>query len=509
MRSLKLLVLFAMVAAMALPVNAADISLSKGVTPAAPNVYHQGETIHYVMTVTNTHPTETITINTVVDTLPDGSTVNLTPPAVPYDLAAGASQGYTLDWPVPGDAVGGIVVNTLRVTGVQHSTIDDPFDAQVQKSSLIVVPCVDVTKTVLPTTSKAGDDVTYTITVCNCSDVNIVPVSVIDSILGDLSSSYVNQLAPRQCEQHQFPYTIDPCDPDPLINEVTANYEDTFGFAVSDDANAVVDLVHPCLGVTKSCLNEPVPPGGSAIFRVTITNCGDIALNVSTTEPAIPPFTLAADSNYQQDIAIEANDIDVFNSITARATLPQELGLDNVIGPVEANDTCRVEQEGATRTLGFWKTHCEYTEHIFCTHCGGAINLGWVNLTCINDVLGILFANPAKDASGAKRSALCQARVIASKQAVAALLNNCLDNGATLPVTPAEIATILGGTNKTAIKQLGALLDTYNNSGDDVAIIDNDGFLFGNATPKDCAASANLGAANCRPVLSTRCSCPD
>ena len=56
------------------------------------------------------------------------------------------------------------------------------------------------------------------------------------------------------------------------------------------------------------------------------------------------------------------------------------------------------------------------------------------------------------------------------EQAVAALLNSCLDNGASLP--DVNIPGILGGTDCTAIKNLGDLLDDYNNSGDDIAIIE-------------------------------------
>lgn len=509
MKPLRVLFLVAIVAALSVSAYAASISISKEVTPLNPNTYHPGETINYIIEIVNPSPTYTLTINSVTDTLPDGSngTGDLVGPTPPYILAAnnGAPGGadtatYTLAWQVPADANAGLVVNYISAVGVQNSPIPDGASGQAQKTSLLVVPCIDVNKTADPAVSKAGDKVTYTIRICNCGSNALEIVDVNDSILGDLTAYFPATLGIAECNTQEFEYTVQQGDPDPLINEVVVNAIDDTNYPVSDDDDASVNLVHPCLQATKSCQNEPVPPGGSAIFRISITNCGDVALNIVTDENDIPPFTLAAGQTSNQDVSIQADTNDVFNSVLVSATLPVELGLDNVIGPVEANDTCRVEQGGATRTLGFWKTHCEYTEHIFedANHCnGGPFNLGWVVLDDIGDVLGALFANPAKDSLGNKRDQLCQARVNASRQAVAALLNSCLDNGAPLPKTPSEIATILGGTNIGAIHQLGGILDDYNNSGDDVTIIDGDGFVFGNATPRACAEQANIAAVNC------------
>jgi hypothetical protein len=123
----------------------------------------------------------------------------------------------------------------------------------------------------------------------------------------------------------------------------------------------------------------------------------------------------------------------------------------------------------------------------------------------IGDVLGALFANPAKDSLGNKRDQLCQAKVNTSRQAVAALLNSCLDNGTPLPddADAADIISILNGSDIGAIHQLGGKLDEYNNSGDDTAIIDGDGFVFGNATPRDCKDQADLAKVNCPITITT------
>ncbi|KTB48963.1 hypothetical protein DEALK_18100 [Dehalogenimonas alkenigignens] len=165
-----------------------------------------------------------------------------------------------------------------------------------------------------------------------------------------------------------------------------------------------------------------------------------------------------------------------------------------------------VEVNEATRTQGFWSTHLDFTEMIFDNYTGdevdndnvGFIDLGWRQITNINDLMGVFWANNAKNSDGSNRSALCQARIIASNQALAALLNAAMPGGAPLPAgySPAEIAAILGGTDIPAIKMLGSVLGAYNEDGDDVAL---DPILgsTGKANPQQAKALANIGFADC------------
>jgi hypothetical protein len=165
----------------------------------------------------------------------------------------------------------------------------------------------------------------------------------------------------------------------------------------------------------------------------------------------------------------------------------------------DERDEVTVERIGgiATRTPGFWKTHVEYAEHIFNVHCGGLIDLGWVVVDSNEDIFGVFWANKSRNTNGSRRSALCRARMHASFHALAAILNSCLDNGAPLPKTPTEITAILGGTNRSAIIALAGQLGAYNESGDEVPIVDNDGFAIGNADPAAAKAGANYAVVNC------------
>ena len=56
-----------------------------------------------------------------------------------------------------------------------------------------------------------------------------------------------------------------------------------------------------------------------------------------------------------------------------------------------------------------------------------------------------------------------------------------------MPVTAEEIRDTLGGNNRNAIQALASLLAAYNESGDDVALVDPDAPM-GSATPQECRA---------------------
>ena len=162
------------------------------------------------------------------------------------------------------------------------------------------------------------------------------------------------------------------------------------------------------------------------------------------------------------------------------------------------------EDGDATRTPGFWMTHCDFTQHVFNDHLGGSIDLGWRVLDSVEDVFGMFWANTAKDSNGEKRSKLCQAKVIGSFQLTAAILTSGLENGATIPIDPVTgldlitaMRNALSGDDRDEILRLEGLLDTYNNSGVDVDIVDGCGYPVLEADPKCAKALADITIADC------------
>jgi hypothetical protein len=139
---------------------------------------------------------------------------------------------------------------------------------------------------------------------------------------------------------------------------------------------------------------------------------------------------------------------------------------------------------GATRTPGFWKTHWDFTEYFFENYFSSHINLGtwggktW-DITTMEQLMGILWANNAKNCDGSSRLSIDQARMKVLYQLIPAMFNDALPNGADLNTYLASHGITLGvvqilesgklnGTN--SINALHQVLSDYNTSGDTVAL---------------------------------------
>ncbi len=404
MKTQKLLVMIAVIAALVgatTYAQAADIGLTKGVTPQSPNIYRPGDTIHYVMTVTNLHGSENIEITQVEDLLPDGTLIQMDNstdpayPALPYILGAGATQTYLLDWVIP-LGTSGYVINDLRCVGVQYSTVPDNFDAHVQKTSLVIDPCIEVTKEVDCDISKLGDEVTYHICVTNCGDTDLLNLTVIDDVIGDLAAYFPSGLVIGETACADVPYVIQGGDADPLVNTVTVTAEDLTGYSVSDYATEEVDLIHPSVEVVKECLTPQVPAGGNADFGITINNTGDCTLIVTTTEADMAgPYTILAGGFYYDMVTYpDPGGVDcVYNEVTVTWTLPAEYcEMDNT-GTAWDEACCDVVNPciAVTKVVDcdISKVGDEVIYHICVTNCSDP-EAPLYNLTVIDDVIGDL-----------------------------------------------------------------------------------------------------------------------
>ncbi len=133
---------------------------------------------------------------------------------------------------------------------------------------------------------------------------------------------------------------------------------------------------------------------------------------------------------------------------------------------------------------------------IFSTYLPDGINLGtwgghdW-DIDSIDELMNLMWANPAKNSDGSARKPIDQAMIKAAKQAIVAILNSSMPGGAPLPsgITPDSIKETLENGIINDINNLADALDAYNNSGDDVAL---DPLLppTGRTTPKDAKNTA-------------------
>ena len=475
-----------------------------------------GGTVHYSIAVTNAGDVP-LAKSTISDTLLG----NLTGSAGCGDtLAVGATCTITATRTVLAsdpDPLPNTVTATYGLPGTYN--ISNTYSASDSCSTDIIHPAMHITK-VCSTYAIIGGSVNYVIAVYNDGDIPLSKVSIGDTLLGDLSAAgdCGPELGVGQYCTISASRTVLETDPDPLPNTATATFAIPASYNVagqySDSASCSTDILHPAFEIHKSCLTDPVPAGASALFRINVYNTGDVPIIAHLVDANLnieETFTLGL--NPSPPCAVDVNDPDngcfmveggmiatgteVSNTATVDFTLDPSYGIEGIVAGGSDDAVCAVTEGGATRTLGFWKTHWEYTCHVFEAHMGGTMNLGWKTLTSCDDVIGMLYANPAKNADGSKRNNLCKARVQASHQAVAALLNSALSNGKALPLTPAEIAAIIGGSNRNAIMDLANTLDEYNNSGDNEAIVDNDGTEIPHADPQGAKDMANIAAGDC------------
>jgi uncharacterized repeat protein (TIGR01451 family) len=181
----------ALALAMAVPALASEIQLAKDTDPDTPNIYYLGDTIHYVMNVTN--PSGNAATNylaLVEDILPDGSNVTL---ATGVTQVPGASNVYYQDYVVDQADLQLIsgrwrVRNYLHVVG--NDSAQDLIDATTSRTSIILRPAISIDKTVDfngdhvyhdSESNVAGQNATWKVVVTNIGYDPVYNVTVSDT----------------------------------------------------------------------------------------------------------------------------------------------------------------------------------------------------------------------------------------------------------------------------------------------------------------------------------------
>jgi len=400
--------------------------------------------------------------------------------------------------------------------------------------------------------SKPSDPVSYTFTITTDGNEDITIDSIIDDKLGNLVTNSLGFVTENNCPA-VLPAGPQSCtikatrttqvgDPDPYVNTVTVSFHGTFSGADQDTDTHSVDLVHPAFTISKTCTPDTFPAGSSVNFTIKVANTGDVdlvtrvtdgLLSIDTTQTLAQrskvPCAAGDFANGLSDWSDGCWQIDgsdtfedsVTNTATADVSLPQHLGLGNTYRDT-ASDTCEAEKGGdATRTQGFWKTHGSdddsdpkygFTCHVFESHLGGHLSLAWTQVNNCEDLFGVFWANSAKLSTGKPRDAICRDELHASTQLLAALLNEGLTNGADIPtINGVKVSELLiaamGACHDSnsatvcdvkKIKQYGGILGGYNESGDDVSIVDVHSVTIPNADPNGMKDVMDKVAGDCK-----------
>ncbi|WP_159071189.1 DUF7507 domain-containing protein, partial [Coprothermobacter proteolyticus] len=475
------------------------------VTKTGDQLSKAGDEVTYTVEIENTGNVA-LTFDSVIDTLKGDITSNFTSP-----LGVGEAASYSYTYTVPDGAADPL----LNEVAVNAHMVDHPEIATSGSSSHSVElfqPSFEITKSG-PSVVMIGSMVTYTYTIKNNSSIDspkLVLEAINDDVLGDLSSYAAANSNPGEEVTFTAEYKVTVAGT--LTNVVTATYGvEGFPNKLVDSDEHTLFVANPNTIVGANAETWETYPGGNVVVTITEANTGNVDLenaSVSVFDGTNTTILDCHSSGFSGDNGncilnkgetwSWAYQVTVYADTTYVVTgYGEVVGLEGVAVTYPAYPSERtsftVKVVGTTRTQGFWQTHTNFTKYVFENYAGSYIDLGWKKIANIEDLMGMFWANNAKKSDGKKRSQLDQARMIASQQAIAAVLNSSMPGGAPLPggLTPAAIATIMGGSDIQAIRALGSTLGSYNESGDGFAL-DPSLPPTGKATPSLSKQIANI-----------------
>lgn len=230
----------------------------------------------------------------------------------------------------------------------------------------------------------------------------------------------------------------------------------------------------------SAALSGATPDAGGTVTYTVFTN------NACTAGAQAAGTVTVASGTVPDSNPVTFNATGTFYWLAAYSGDAQNAAATSTCGSEVLTVTAPAPQAGPTRTQGFWKTHTAFSLSVLSAH---PITLGPRTITTGAELFGGLEANVAKTSTGAKRSALDQARIQLAHQYLAAALN-CAAFGcsAATQTLLANASAAYAGTDVSAINAYASQLDAFNSSGDSLAAAGTNG----PATPKDSDSLANL-----------------
>ncbi len=168
--------------------------------------------------------------------------------------------------------------------------------------------------------SKVGDPITYTVTLENTGVVRLTLQSISGSVVGDLAGAAgaagCQSLAAGATCQFSVTHTVQPGDPDLLVNTVTATYHAGSAQAVTASGTSQTDLFQPAITFDKVGDAQSAAPGDVVKYTLTLTNTSSSDspnLTCRITDPMLKVdqiVNLAADGQHVVTAAytVQAND---------------------------------------------------------------------------------------------------------------------------------------------------------------------------------------------------------
>lgn len=292
-----------------------------------------GQSVTYTFTITNTSSADSP--NLIIDSVIDdviGSLAAEATNAGCNTLASGASCNFTKSRTVlAGDP--DPLVNTVTVhyhpSGFPNDITDsDDHSLDIVAASVVIDKTGDAI-------SKVGDPVNYQFTITNTGGVALTLTSVIDDVLGSLTTAATNAgcgtLAPGASCNFTAQRTVQAADPDPLVNTVTATYSFSTGGGsgtATDSDSHSTNLFQPSVLVTKTSATTQAVVGQNVSYTFTIQNTssndspnlvlvsatddviGDLTADAAGATPSCSSLAPGASCSFSKSRAIQVGDAD-------------------------------------------------------------------------------------------------------------------------------------------------------------------------------------------------------
>ena len=265
-------------------------SLLVAKTADVASVNEPGGPVTYTVDITNTSATDTITLDSITDSVDGGAAAAVAGTCddlIGTTLAPGASTSCTFTMAVLGDA-GDVVGDTVVVSGTDDD--DDPVSANGSETVDVVdvLPTISVTKTADPTTvpetaAGATTPVTFTVSIENTSVEAVTLDSIVDAVDGGPAGNVAGtcddligtSLAAGATTTCTFTGNVSGNAGLSTTDVVTVTASDNEQNDATDDGTATVRFtdVGSSLVVEKDAgVASVLEPGGPVVYTLTITN---------------------------------------------------------------------------------------------------------------------------------------------------------------------------------------------------------------------------------------------
>ncbi|WHT19325.1 hypothetical protein N8J89_40635 [Crossiella sp. CA-258035] len=234
--------------------------------------YRTGDTVTFTLTVTNSGDVPLTRLRVADAKVPDCAR-NL-----PGVLAPGAKRTFTCTATAP------VADNVNAATASGTDSLGKQVEGSDEAPVPIVRPGIALTKTADPSTIRAGDETTFTITVTNTGDAPLNPVRITD----DRTPACARTLSGPLAAGAKQTFTCTARLSETTTNTATATGSDASRQDVSATAQATVTVLKPALTIEKTAFPSTVRAGDTVTFTIKVSNSGDSELTeVAVTDPKL------------------------------------------------------------------------------------------------------------------------------------------------------------------------------------------------------------------------------